>query len=531
MATETKVQRPEWLASLLEPDAYSHPVQKIRLFETHISWVLLTGEWAYKLKKPVNLGFVNFTTLELRHQACLDELRLNRRTAPDLYEDVIPLTETSNGPQFGATGSVVEYAVRMHQFPDADRLDRCLERNELTREKLDELAREIADLHFKAEVAKPDTGFGGPTLIRETVKACIDALTSDSIPNACRPAVKFLTKWTEAEWRRLRPTFDKRKRKGFVRECHGDLHLGNLVMIDGKPTLFDCLEFNAELRWVDVLSDIAFLVMDLQDRGMPDESWYLFNRYLERTGDFDGLIALPYFLTYRALVRAKVAAIRLGQTGVTDKECAEQQRELRNYLSLAEKLTKRHSPVIVLTNGVCGSGKTGMALTLAASLPAIHIRSDVERKRLAGLWSALDRDIAELDEKDLYSAKVSTKTYERLQRLTQHIVRAGFSVIVDAAFLKRSQRSLFTQGAGDLSVPIVVVSCTAPKQVLEERVRKRQSQGQDASDGDVEVLHQQLEQQDPPLAIEATEIIVVDTTNEDRTGVIERIRARTADER
>ncbi|WP_010584986.1 bifunctional aminoglycoside phosphotransferase/ATP-binding protein [Schlesneria paludicola] len=528
MTANDSVRRPDWFEALLNPQTYPHPVQDIRLLETHISWVVLTGEWAYKLKKPVNLGFVDFTTLELRHAACEEELRLNHRTAPELYDSVIGLTSTGAGPRFAGSGPVLEYAVRMYQFPDAARLDSCLDRMELSREVLDELASEIADLHQKAAVAPPESAFGGAILMRQTVQACIDALKSEDVPDRCKSAVAFLAHWTDTEWRRLCPLIEERKRRGFVRECHGDLHLGNLVLIDGKPTLFDCLEFNPDLRWIDVLSDVAFLLMDLLDRGEPDAGWYLLNRYLERTGDFGGLIALRYFLTYRALVRAKVAALRLRQAGVSAAEQTKQHDELESYLTLAQQLTERFPPSIVLMNGVCGSGKTGVALTLAATLPAIQIRSDVERKRLAGLWPAIVSNDALLSATELYSEKASELTYVELERLSRTIVSAGYSVIVDAAFLQRQQRARFAQLAKNLSVPIVIVACTAPQHVLEERVRRRQSRGKDASDGDVAVLHQQVRHADPLTSSEVSEIVDVDTSCTNGPSVADRIRKRLA---
>ena len=526
MATDTASQRPDWFDSLFKRESYPHPVGDIRLLETHISWIVLTGEWAYKLKKPVNLGFVDFTTLELRHVACEAELRLNRRTAPTMYESMIPLRHSDDGFHFGEAGTIVEYAVRMHQFPEDAVLDKCLERHELTRDVLDVLAREIADLHLQAAVAVEATSYGSTTLMKQTVQACTDAVEARDLPPRLRDEVAFLKTWTEAEWQRLCPTLQNRKREGCVRECHGDLHLGNLVIYEGKPTLFDCLEFNPGLRWIDILSDIAFLVMDLHDRGVPDDAWYLLNRYLEVTGDFSGLITLRYFMTYRALVRAKVASIRLRQTGLAATEQEHQHAELESYLSLAKQLTQPDRASIVLMHGLCGSGKTRVALEIAASLPAIHIRSDVERKRLAGLWPSLIPINESLSPAELYSMTASSITYSRLEQLAITIVASGYSVIVDAAFLQRGTRRQFRELAAELSVPLIVVACTAPQAVLEERVRKRQSLGQDASDGDVAVLRQQsvtAESFDPS---EQLDVIEVDTSGSGRSHVTDDIRKR-----
>lgn len=489
-------QSPEWLDAVLRPETYLHPVTEIRMMETHISWIILTGDWAYKLKKPVDLGFVDFTTLQLRLVACHEELRLNRRTAPDLYDAVVPLCREGDQFRFNPDGqSAIEYAVRMRQFPQEALLAECLERNQLTTPLIETLARRIADLHRQAEVAATDSPFGEPDLIRGTVLVCLDEVAGTELPPALTARLQPLRKWVESEWSRLEATFQQRKQLGFVRECHGDLHLGNLVLFNDSPMLFDCLEFNAQLRWIDVCSDIGFLVMDLLDRDRPQFAWRALNAWLEQTGDYAGLEVFKFYLTYRALVRAKVAAIRLRQPILTPQEVELQHALLESYLTLATQQTRPAAGAMILMRGVSGSGKSFVARELVSMIGAVQIRSDVERKRLLGRWPNSCSDA--VDESIAYCRETTERTYRRLLDLARTIVESGHCVIVDAASLERSSRDSFIALAKELGVPCVIVACEAPVPILEKRVAERRQRGEDVSDADVQILRQQLDSQQP----------------------------------
>lgn len=509
---------PEWLDALKNPATYPHSVSRIHVAETHISWVALTGDWAYKLKKPVNFGFVDFTTLELRQAACHEEVRLNRRTAPELYDDVVPLTAEHSGPRFGGTGPIIEYAVRMRQFAQEDMLDQRLTRGELSEGVIETLAREVADLHRQAAVTPIESPFGEPDSIRTSVQECLDDLTRASLPEDMRTQLDQLNEWTNAEWHRLKETFAERKRQGWVRECHGDLHLGNLVFYHGQPTLFDCLEFNPELRWTDIICDVAFLVMDLHDRGAAPLAWRVLNEWLQETGDYQGLHVLKYYLAYRALVRAKVAALRLHQPELSPTDLQQHQQHLHSYLELASTLTQPSRPAILLMHGVSGSGKSFVARRLASSMGAVQIRSDVERKRLFGVWPSPAHPSSPGSE--MYAPQTTQQTYLRLQTLACEIVQAGYPVIVDAAFLRQPQRQAFALIADDLAVPFVIIACSAPESVLRERVSHRQSVGQDASDADVAVLEKQFGVLEPIDASEAQRTIAMNTADDDLESVI-----------
>jgi uncharacterized protein len=522
MPAKSDALHPAWLNALKDPATYPHPVSQIRIAETHISWVALTGDWAYKLKKPVNFGFVDFSTLEFRQAACREEVRLNRRTAPELYDDVVPLTREPCGPRFGGSGPVLEYAVRMRQFAQEDMLDHRLAREGLSDDVVETLAREVADLHQQAAVALGDSTFGNPDSIRAAVQACLDCLSETPMTDVQRAGLNRLHDWTVAEGLRLNDTFVDRKRRGFVRECHGDLHLGNLVLYRGRPTMFDCLEFNPDLRWIDVMSDVAFLVMDLHDRRASPTAWRVLNVWLELTGDYFGLRVLKYYLAYRALVRAKVAALRLRQPDLSSVEVQSHDQQLHGYIELATTLTRPIRPFLMLMHGVSGSGKSFVARKLAAELGAVQIRSDVERKRLLGGWPSANSGVAVSF--DLYSQDATRRTYERLRTLVREIVGSGCSAIVDAAFLRRADRDDFASVAGELGVSFVIVACSAPDSVLRERVLQRHSIGQDPSDADVPVLEKQLATYEPIEPAELLFTVRIDSMSDCTEATIQSVR-------
>jgi aminoglycoside phosphotransferase family enzyme len=304
---------PPLFAALLDPACYPHPVARVRVIETHISWVLLTGEYAYKIKKPVNLGFVDFTTPGQRRYYCEEELRLNRRLALGLYLEVVSIRGDPGAPRISGEGPVLDYAVKMREFPQDALASRRIAGGDFGAAEIDALAARVAEFHAGAPAAGPEGRFGTP-----------DAVLSAALQNfeQMLPLVKTVTEvrtlrmlrqWTEREHGARRDAFERRRGEGFVRECHGDLHLGNITMIDGRPVPFDCIEFNDELRWIDVMSEVAFLAMDLEDRGRRDLAWRFLNRYLEATGDYAGIPVLRFYLVYRALVRAKVHLIRSRQ--------------------------------------------------------------------------------------------------------------------------------------------------------------------------------------------------------------------------
>jgi len=492
---------PFWLEALHRPEAYPHPVEEIRLIETHLSRVFLTGRWAYKFKKPIALPFVDFSTLEKRKACCEEELRLNRRTVPGLYDAVVTLVRTETGVRFAKEGEAIEYAVRMRQFPQSDVLLAIADEGRLTSTHIDELAASIAAMH-SAAAASPDSSFGTPETVRRYTEGCLPPVAA-AITTDQTDLLEAIGRWVRDEAARLDSHFLERRSAGCIRECHGDLHLGNIVLVDGVPQPFDCIEFNAELRFIDVISDLAFVVMDLIDHQRPEFAWQLLNGWLDRTGDFKGLAALRYYSVYRALVRAKVAAIRLKQPGLTPQDTASARSQLASYLDLAQRLSALAPGHLVLMHGLSGSGKSFVGRSLALRIGAVCLRSDVERKR-----SRSEHEPAS------YSDAAISGTYDRLLAIAETVLQQGHSVLVDATFLKQCHRSRFEALARNNNAPWTIIACEAPQPVLEERVRSRHSQGGDPSEATVEVVRSQCGVIEPLTSEEQARAIRCDTSSE-----------------
>jgi aminoglycoside phosphotransferase family enzyme/predicted kinase len=484
------------IAALLDKPCFPHAAQSVRLVETHISWVLLAGHYAYKIKKALDLGFLNFTSLEARRFYCSEEIRLNRRLAPhNIYLDVIPIGGNSDSPQLGARPAI-EYAVRMRRFDSAKQLDHLLPRGKVRPQHMDNLASVLAVFHGGLPQAEAGSTFGMPATIRAAAMQNFEQLLSLLTAQLDRDVVAELRRSTVNTYSACEEYFIQRRAQGCVRECHGDLHLGNIVLIGKQPVPFDGIEFNPALRWIDVMDEVAFLVMDLLHGQRPDLAYRFLNAYLEATGDYAGVAVLRFYLAYRAGVRAKVNAIRAFQPDHSQLVQTQALTVCRNYLALASECLARHRPVLIVTHGLPGSGKSTFAQAALERLQAIRIRSDVERKRLFEM-NPLD-DSSSHAGNDIYSADATRRTYTRLHELARDLLDAGFPVIVDAAFLKQDEREQFHALALSLSVPFVIVDMQASTATLNTRVTLRRHAANDASEADLGVL-QMLQAAQQPL--------------------------------
>lgn len=492
------------IVELFDPRRFPHSAREVRLIETHISWVLLAGRYAYKIKKAVDLGFLNFTTLQSRKHYCDEELRLNSRLAPQVYLDVVPIGGSHEHPIIGAQPAV-EYAVRMRRFANNKLMDKLLASGRVTAQHMDSLANKIVRFHSSLPPAASDTTYGTPANIRAVGLQNFEqmqALLPDEEDQSSLAAIKQLT---ETEYAACEKLFAVRRAQGYVRECHGDLHLGNIALIGEEAVPFDGIEFSADLRWLDVMNEAAFPVMDLLQHQQPALAFRFLNTYMEAGGDYTGISTLRFYLAYHAMVRAKVGAIRASQSGLAKRAKTKELAVCRSYLTLAELcLTQRH-PALIITHGLPGSGKTTFSLLALERLGAIRIRSDVERKRLFGL-SALDESRSRGNE-NIYSREATQRTYARLLELAREILAAGFTVIVDAAFLMRSEREQFNELARSMSVPFTIVSIHAPDFVLRARITQRRAQEQDASEASVDVLQLLQSVQEPLTAQELTRCV------------------------
>lgn len=510
------------LESLRDPACYPHPVRRMEIMQTHISWVILTGDYAYKIKKPVNLGFLDFTSLEARRRFCEEELRLNRRFAPRIYLGVVPITGGNHGPRMDGSGPALEYAVKMREFPQAALLSAMLGRNAITPGLLQTLAAIIADFHAIAPsaIATPgvNTGVGALAPALDNFRQMLPLL-QDSADIA---AAEKLQAWTLHEHHLHASLFTQRLAAGRVRECHGDLHLGNIALIDDRPTPFDCIEFDPVLRWIDVMSEVAFVVMDLEAQQRRDLAGAFLNAYLEASGDYSGLAVLRFYLVYRAMVRLKIALIRARQQGTGMRAC-------RDYLKLASGCCDERRGAVIITHGPPGSGKTTLTQQAIAALGALRVRSDIERKRLHGL-SALEPSGSGIGS-GMYDATATASTYRQLARHARSVSAAGWPVIVDATFLKHAQRAEFRALAAELGVPFVIASFEAAPEALRARVAARAAHGGDASEATPAVLDAQIAGCDALTAEESACTIRIDSTADISTGtraLTDNIRQRIA---
>lgn len=494
---------PPLVRGLLKSIPCPEPAREILIRETHISWVLLSGEFAYKIKKPVQFGFVDFSSLEKRRYFCEEELRLNRRYSSDLYLDVVSVTGTYEEPKL-EIGPVIEVALRMHQFDEDLLLTNLLATGQLTRPLLAELSQVIHQAHVAARVADQNDEWGSAQQILDPITENFAELRRESMSPARKAQLEQLEDWSLRTFEQLRQTFSVRKAKGHVRECHGDLHLGNIVVWRDRATPFDCLEFNPAFRWIDTMNEVAFVVMDLSRHGRPDLAAFFLNSYLEQSGDYSGVAVLRFYLVYRALVRAKVELLRLRQ----QKERTHEQAEsaLQNYLDLAMSSIQSGTGRLIITHGLSGSGKTWGTQDLIESLNAIRIRSDVERKRIAGVEPSASPDAAS---KGLYSSEMTKQTYDRLASVATELIQAGFPVIVDATFLRHADRLRFQNLARDLNVPFHIIPFEADEQVLRERIQQRALAGNDASDATVAVMEAQRASAEPLTDDEITRCVTV----------------------
>ena len=498
------------------PEAFDHPVGAVEWIETHISWLLLAGDFVYKFKKPLKLDFLDFSTPALRRAACEEELRINRRTAPALYLGLVALTGTANSLQLQpaeAAPADAEPAVRMSRFAQEALLSHLLEQQRLLPSHIDALAQHVAQFHAGAGVATPEQGWGTAQAVVAPVQDCLAALqplVAQWVPDM-GPALRQLAQWCAAQGTALGPVFAQRLQSGRVRECHGDLHLANLVLMDGQPQLFDAIEFNPALRWIDCVADIAFLAMDLEARGRADLAWRFLNAWLEHTGDYAGLQVLPYYRVYRALVRARVAGMRLAQVegGMGRDAHAASLRALQRYLALALRFTAPPAVELWLAHGFSGAGKSTQSQALIAERGVVRVRADVERKRLFGL--APQASSAAVPG-GIYTAEASQRTHEALAQAARCALDAGFTVLVDATFLNPAMRQRFMALAAQAQVRCRILSFEAPLAVLRERVRSRQLAGGDASEASVQVLESQWAAAQPLSPAEEALTVRVDTT-------------------
>ncbi len=488
------------IAQLRDTSAYRHSVEgPVVVHETHISLIFLAGHFAYKIKKPITTDFLDYGTLAKRHHACCEELRLDSRYADGLYLEVVPITFEDGHVLMDGDAQPIEFALRMRRFPEDSLLSERIHAGHVGMEEMVQLANTIAIFHRRATVSREleDLAF---TQIRDQSTANFTSLRS-LLPSGNQDrSLLEVEEWTNQSITQLQSLFRHRVREGFIRECHGDLHCDNIVYWHDQWAPFDGIEFNPQYSWIDVLSDVAFLVMDLQHRGRPDLSACFLNTYLEQTGDHEALPLLRWYMVYRALVRAKVSMLRSEQTTEDASQHARCIDMAKLLLSLSHQLIQPNPRRLWITHGVSGSGKTTGSQQLVNSEAAVRLRSDIERKRLFGKTLAEHQTLGV--GQGMYSATASEMTYQILLMKTRNILQAGFSVVVDATFLTNADRHRFQALAEAENAYFQILDFRAEEGTLRQRIIDRSLAHRDASDANLAVLNRQLTSQEPLTADE-----------------------------
>jgi uncharacterized protein len=505
-------------AAQLRPASFSHPVANLRIRETGLSWVILTGRYAYKIKKSVCHSFVDQSSLEQRKALCEEELRLNRRLASDLYEELVPITSDADGIKIDGAGAVVEYAVKMKEFPASHELSALLERSAVEPAAIRSLGARLADFHQSLPKACAASNFAGTQDMHRAVLGTLATILCRLESDMCSSEVGGLVDWIHDFLRDAQLVFHERERDGHIRECHGDLHARNVVLWGEQLIPFDSLEFDPKLRWIDTMNDVAFLFMDLVSHDRSDLAFDFLNAYVARSGDYEGLRLLRFYAVYRALVRTMVDLLAVeDQPGESDAY----RRHAQVRLTTATRFLDAPVPGMILMHGLSGSGKSWLSAQLAEHLGAVQVRSDVERRRL--------RDGPELT--DIHTAAFNQRTYARLLACAQSCLEGGITAIVDAAFLDAVNRREFRAWADAGGFPFLVIACQANVPELETRIIRRRNLGLDPSDADLGELHRQISEWVPLDFDESPRVIEIDTTsNAAVPEALQRIRAKFAED-
>lgn len=499
----SSVFRPE---ELLTPTAFPHPVTQLKVLETDVSWVILTGRFAYKVTKAVREDGIDAATAVQRHHLCLEALRLNRRLAPDVYLDVVAITREDRRLRIGGPGPTVEYAIKMQQFDASQYLSVLLDSGTVSDGEIVELARRLARFHSNAAKAARSPHYEYTEQLRKSVLGNLALLISHIDTETILPTIGSVIDWTHDYLHDSLATLRTREASGFIRECHGDLHARNIVLWQDQLTPLHCVEFDPTLRWIDVMSDVAFLVMDLAAHDRRDLAYTFLDAYLETSGDYEGVRAFAFYAVYRALVRAMVDSL-----SVEHAERGDALRlRMRKRVKTASEFMERPGPALIVMHGPSGSGKSWLSGQLIQKLEAVCIRSDVERQRIANAHTV---DSCAADPKrDLYTPEINHRTYARLVECAENCLEGGVNTIVDAAFLKSADRSKFYDLARRRGIPYVILSCEPDHAALTQPIERRIRAGSETSNTGISALKQQLQLMDPLSKEEQSHLIAADTT-------------------
>lgn len=495
------------LKPLLEKKAYPEPTAGVRLVETHVSFIFITDHFVYKVKKGVNFGFLDFTTLEKRRFYCEEEVRLNRRLCPEIYLGVVEVREAAGGASFAGGGKVIDYAVKMKRLPEERMLVHLLQRGEAGIEDMTRIASVLAAFHARAQRNPRIDACGATSVIRGNWEENFRQTAPFVGVTISASELAQIRRWVERFLAEHENAFLLRVAGGFIRECDGDLHSGNICLTD-RICIFDCIEFNERFRFIDTAADLSFLLMDLEYAGRPDLCGALLAAYQRATGDIGMGALLDFYKMYRAFVRGKVISLRLNEPGVPDQELAALRLSASRYFRLARGYTFRGAlaPSLILTCGVMGSGKSTLARQLGLELGLMLQRSDVVRKRIAG---ETRRVAADPYPAGIYTKEMDRATYLALLDEAKRELSRGRGVIIDATFRRAGDRELFRELAGTLGAPFFIMETHCPEPQIRERLEARRLDPHEVSDGRWEHFHRQQAEFEPTAPGES---IRIDTT-------------------
>ncbi|MBI2852361.1 MAG: AAA family ATPase [Chloroflexi bacterium] len=508
MRSERKSARlPEIAEALLDPRAYPEKPERIEMVQTQMSFVFLTGDYVYKVKKPVNLGYLDYTTLEKRRYFCQREVELNQRLCPETYLGVVPLTRRRKKIVLGGRSEAVDYAVKMRQLPRDRMLDVLLGKEQVIPEMISQVAQKVVEFHRKAETSAVIRTFGNIFTIRTNTDENFrqtEKYTGVTISQSKYERIKYYTgQFLKSEDFLL----EQRVAGDRIRDCHGDLHAAHVCFSDGI-CIYDCIEFSDRFRYGDVASEVAFLAMDLDHHGRADLSRAFVNTYVDSSGDKELIGVLNFYKCYRAYVRGKVESFKLDDPYISDTEKQDVREAAASYFDLAGFYT-RAKPVLFITVGLMGTGKTALARALAKRTGTVVISSDVTRKQLASV--PLTEHRFEQLNAGIYSQDFTRRTYDTMFAAAGRILAEGGSVILDASFIKSEERLKARELARETGADFFVLECKLGEEQVKQRLTQRLEEGT-VSDGRWEIYGPQKKSFEPVVEVSAQNYVIIDTS-------------------
>lgn len=510
---------PPVIQALLGPSIYEHPVDRVQLIQTHISYVLLAGGHVYKVKKPVNFGFLDFSALAKRRYYCRQEVLLNSRLCADTYLGVIPIRERDGEYRLGGAGRTVEYAVHMRRLPEERMMHRLAEAGQVTPEMIERLARTLAEFHEEAEGGPRITQYGDWAIryawdenFRQWERFIGVTVTEEQD--------RILKAFGQAFFARKREVLERRRQDQRIRDCHGDLRSDSVCFLDdhGRICIYDCIDFNRRFRYTDVAGDVGFLAMDLDYRGRPELASAFVGSYVKASGDEDLPAIIDFYKCYRAAVRGKVEGFLLGQPEVPAAEKRRARQAAARYFRLAAEYAASLPPaMLVITCGLAGTGKSTLARALADATGFEMVSSDVVRKRLAGIEPG-ERRLEEFGA-GIYTADFSELTYGALLDAARESLQAGRSVIVDASFIRREHRKRAADVARETGAQFACVEVQCEPGAVRNRLERRLREGADPSDARWGTYVQQRRRFQRPTEVPPERRIIADSSRPVRSQV------------